>query len=66
MRVDDIVRALEELGCANTTEVRLYLGGRKSGTGACFSRLERQGLITCLGDMDLPHGARAQRWRLKA
>lgn len=72
MRHDEqIIAALEELGCATTQEIRDYIQVRfypdlpvVNTYARTFEALEKWGIITCLGRVhDRGH---AFRWRLRA
>lgn len=69
----DVMRAMETLGCCTSQEIARSLGADTTYVQHTLRKLACYGLVTCLGTVMYPPGAdgyswggHAYRWRLSA
>lgn len=62
---EKIVKALEELGIATTTEIIEYIGGNENSINRTLHSMARFRMVVMLGQV-LTTNAPTKRWRLTA
>ena len=65
---EKIVKALEELGIATTTEITEYIGGNEPSVNRALHSMIKYRMVTMLGVVknDGNRGTPTRRWRLTA